>query len=300
VSFACIDIGSNTVRMLIADRYGSEKIYFRRVTRLAGNFSSGVLAPQSMQRTLSALVDFRQKLDLSGVKKIWAVGTAALRAAENAAEFLALAHAQAGFTIDIIDGEREAHLSSKGILGVLDPVPERSLLFDIGGGSTEFVLYDGDISGTVSLELGVVRLLESYPDKALRQKRITQELEAFFAAETWQEWLLLSPDFTLVGTAGTVTTLAALALALEPYEGSRVNNLVLDIDWLENLEQKLLKLTPSARLKLAGMEEGREEIILPGIELLKVLLGQTGKKSFRVSDAGILEGLLLEAMREAV
>lgn len=298
---AFIDVGSNSVRMLIADADGSKRDYFRRITRLAGaRETHGMLSTESINRTLETLEEFRFHLNTAKVKKVTAVGTAALRNAGNAVDFVALALQQSGIQIDIIKGEREARLSCLGMLEVLTPVPESALLFDIGGGSTELILSQQKPEYQTSLELGAVRLLEDFADPYQRRDHISKILEPFFASQRWRDWSARNTSFMLVGTAGTVTTLAALRLNMREYDARRVNNQVVDLDWLQNIERTLKKLSPTERLKLAGMEKGREEIILPGIEVAIALLYHSGRNSFLVSDAGVLEGLLLESQQQTV
>lgn len=298
---AVIDVGSNTVRMLIASPNAEGNLLFRQVTRLAGA-SDPVrgLADASMERTLAALVKFRRRLDAEKVGRVVAVGTAALRNASNAHVFLDRVEARTGLRIEVVSGEREALLSSRGMLSVLDPLPDRALLFDVGGGSTELILYNDGLVGQASLSLGAVRLLEDFSDPSERKDYIRAQLTAFFAGPLWRSWIAGGPAFDLVGTAGTVTTLAALQLKLGRYDGSRVNNLIISADWLSDLELMLAAMTPEERLGLVGMELGREEIILPGLELVMLIMTFAARQSLRVSDAGILEGLLAETQKPKV
>ncbi len=295
---AAIDIGSNTLRMLIAETRGSrlhQPVYFRHATRLAGGLDPQLgLAKESIERTLLALEDFATRLNRAGVSRVRAVGTAALRDASNSADFLAQVKARTGLAIDVIDGRTEGQLSCLGMLSVLDPAPSQALLFDIGGGSTELILHDSAVAARASLPLGAVRLFEDYPQCAARQACISKALRAAFDPPDWRDWFQRYPDFELIGTAGTVTTLAALKLKMRTYQGKRVNNLILENSWLRGLLSQLSDLEPPQRLALPGMEAGREDIILPGLEIVIALLGITQKGKIRVSEAGILEGLLLE------
>jgi len=297
---AAIDVGSNSIRMLLQGPDGSvlaEPRYFREVTRLAGDFHPETgLAPGSMTRALDVLVHFAGLLRHYRVEKVRAVGTAALRQAVNAGEFIENVRRQTGLTIEIIDGDREAALSCRGILSVLDPLPKRALLFDIGGGSTEIILLDeGEICLQQSFPLGVVRLIEDYPEPGQCLQPIRQELIPFFENSTWKSWQQDAAPVELVGTAGTVTTLAALKLRMVEYDSRRVNNLVLERDWLEAMCRQLTGLSLNERAALPGMEEGRTDVIIPGLQIVNFLLASAGSDALRVADAGLLEGLLLPA-----
>ncbi|MCF6179578.1 MAG: Ppx/GppA family phosphatase [Geopsychrobacter sp.] len=295
---AAIDVGSNTVRMLVAEGELEpllNPVYFRQVTRLGGGFDpqTGLAAP-SMDRTLAALGEFTTQLKTHHVNRVRAIGTAALRRAANADTFLAKVKHQTGIVIDIISGETEAALSCRGILSVLRPVPECALLFDIGGGSTEIILLENShIQYQQSLALGVVSLLEDYPDFDRRSQHIEKILSSVRNNPTWQRWMEEGQPVGLVGTAGTLTTLAALKLAMTQYDASRVNNLILQRDWLNELAVFLLPLSLPQRAALPGMEKGRADLILPGLQIVESLMACAQADELRVSDAGLLEGLLL-------
>lgn len=296
---AAIDVGSNTVRMLLAKRVDSLLLspqYYRQVTRLAGELNPATgLAPQSIERTLQALEQFSKILSQHQITDITTVGTAALRNASNSDFFIKQLSYRTGLDLEIIDGETEAGLSCGGILSVLDPPPKRALLFDVGGGSTEIILFSqGEICLQKSLNLGAVRLCESYLDPNSRQKAIQQELLVFAAEPVWREWQRDGISVELVGTAGTVTTMAAVKLKMAKYDGSRVNNLILERCWLNEMTTYLTDLTLEQRQVLPGMEKGRGDIIVPGLQIVCELLDLVGSKSLRAADAGLLEGILLK------
>jgi exopolyphosphatase/guanosine-5'-triphosphate,3'-diphosphate pyrophosphatase len=179
----------------------------------------------------------------------------------------------------------------------LEPQPETSLIVDLGGGSTEFVLWHrGRTRLHRSYPLGVVRLAEDapQPDDQLRQiASVLDSLRCTLVEEGW--WpVAAGPDCRLVGTAGTVTTLAALHLRMADYDWRRINNLELQRDTLEDLLQRLVPLSVREREALPGMEPGRGDLILPGLRVILALLEGFGRKSLTVSDFGLLEGLLLD------
>jgi exopolyphosphatase/guanosine-5'-triphosphate,3'-diphosphate pyrophosphatase len=296
---AAIDVGSNSVRMLLQPVDKNILFtpkYFRQVTRLAGGFNpeSG-LAPKSMIRTLDALAQFAEILRRYKVEKIKAVGTEVLRQAINSSVFIEKAKKQTDLSIEIIDGEAEAGLSCRGILSVLNPQPERALLFDLGGGSTEIILLDkSKVCLQKSLPLGVVRLFEDHPDSIHYIEEIQRILTPFIESSLWCEWQQDAVPIELVGTAGTVTTLAALKLEMDEYDGSLVSNLVLEKSWIEKISILLKTLPLKKRVELPGMEEGRADVIVAGVQIVSCLLDIVGRDSLRVVDAGLLEGLLQE------
>ncbi len=295
---AAIDVGSNTIRMLLAEKKHQQLIhprYFRQVTRLAQNHSAQhYLSADSIERSLHTLESYARHLDDLQVTDVRAVGTAALRHARNATEFLRQVKLKTGLDIEIIDGETEAELSSSGILSVIDPPPTRALMFDIGGGSTEFILFEsGRICHQTSLPLGVVRLFEQFDNPEDCRNTIIQSLAPFLADPRLRKWQQDSQPVDLIGTAGTVTTLAAMKLKMTEYDSTRVNNQLLSKNWLQQTARMLERSSLEQRQQLAGLEQGRDDIIYPGIQLVILLLELLSCDSVRVSDAGLLEGLLL-------
>jgi exopolyphosphatase/guanosine-5'-triphosphate,3'-diphosphate pyrophosphatase len=293
---AAIDIGSNTVRLLIGDVNPDGALsplrYVRRVTRLAGGFTDQRgLAPESMERTLSALHEFQDICRQHRVNNLLAVGTAAFRTACNGCSFAEQIRASTRIPVEIITGEEEARLTASGVLLALSETPLNTLIFDIGGGSTEFVhMVDGNVLWTDSLPLGVVRLCEEHKDP--------KEIEAFVHRLLNRIQRQVESCSTpggsqpiLVGTAGTVTSLAAMDMKMTRYDWQRVNNYHLQKSRLESLALELGGLTPSQRETLPGLEAGRGDLIMPGLQVVLALLDIFQTNQLTVSDFGILEGL---------
>lgn len=300
--FASVDVGTNTVRLLIAqvrnDTIEPVRI-FRHITRLGGGFSpeSG-LAPDAAERTLSALRQIAVLCREAGVTRLRAVGTAVLRRAPDGNAFAARVRNETGLPLEIIDGDEEARLSALGIRSVLDPVPEISLIVDIGGGSTEFVLTKGsDILFARSYYLGVVSLCESHPLAFEQGDQIAGVLDHLFRDLARDGLDILASDGTVVGTAGTVTTMAALKLQMREYDPHRVNNLQITRSELDELLKMLEPLSIEEREALPGMEKGRGDLILPGIRIVRAVLERFDRNALTVSDAGLLEGVLLSLDR---
>lgn len=297
---ASIDAGSNTLRLLIGDVVDGHvvpHVYRRQICRLAGNMSpTEGLAPESMERTLAVFRDFAAACDEAGVSAIRAVGTAAFRQATNGEAFARRVQETTGLPLTILNGEDEARYAALGVLAALDPLPEQALIVDIGGGSTEFILCRQQrVLWSASYPIGVVRLTEGHASAPARRAALDRligaacaELRAACASQ-----IVYPESLTLVGTAGTVTTLAALDMSMTDYDGARVNNYRMTLASLTDWYRRLLPLSVAEREALPGMEKGRGDLILAGLEILLTLLRTLRGNHLVVSDFGILEGLLL-------
>lgn len=294
---AVIDVGSNTVRLLIGEcRDGILQScrYHRRITRLAGAISAdNMLAEASMSRTIAALQSYSEILESQGVTEVKAVGTAALRRAANRPEFIDRVRLQTGIAIDVIDGLEEARLMATGALSVIDPRPESALIIDIGGGSTEFVcVIDEQVVFQKSYPMGVVQLCEEFTDRESRHtyiKSILSDLQ-----EQLEQKQLATDHLQLIGTAGTITTLAAIDLKMTQYDPALINNHHLDFVWLNETLTHLCSLTDTQREELDGMEKGRGDLIVPGLEIVCRLVEMFRRDKLIVADSGLMEGALLD------
>ncbi len=296
--YASIDLGTNTVRLLIAavGSGGMEPLHIsRRITRLGGGFTreSG-LSPEARQRTVAALVEFAADLARHGVTNLRAVATSAVRDAVNGAEFCAEVRDRTGILLEVISGEEEGALTLRGVCTALGEPDETLLAFDVGGGSTEFTLADGGAPCFIrSLPLGVVRLTEGKQEPAAMSDKIDRELGKL-ASELAGAGVVVDPSrTTLVGTAGTATTLAAIDLGMTDYDYRRVNGHWLPRGKVAAILRQLLALTPRERLAVPGMEKGREDLIVAGGLVTLKAIDCFGFDGMKVSDFGLLEGVLL-------
>jgi exopolyphosphatase/guanosine-5'-triphosphate,3'-diphosphate pyrophosphatase len=297
---AAIDAGSNTLRLLIGKVQNGKVaplLYERRICRLAGGFKDEEgLSPEAKERTLFAFQRFAEICEKNNVSKVRVVGTAAFRQAINGESFADKVRSTTQLPLTIISGEEEAETMTAGVLSALNPVPDNALIVDIGGGSTEFVLCSkGKVLWARSLPLGVVRLAEGYENPEARQCSIAQTLTLFKAelarACVFNDVKIAS--LALVGTAGTVTTLAALDQQMIEYDWRQINNYLMPLSRILYWREQLAPLTPAERESLPGMEAGRGDLIPAGIEIILGLMQQLNNPSLTVSDFGILEGLLL-------
>ncbi len=313
---AGIDIGTNTIRLLVtatSDSSHQELFSGRTITRLGqGLDRTGALAPDAQERTFKALEEYAAIIASHSVERTSAVGTSALRNAANAAEFIAGAKQRAGIDITVISGEEEAQLTLLGVRRALSPVSgageeplASALVIDIGGGSTELIVTrQGSIASMESLPLGAVYLTERFVhhDPPLGdeldslRKAVTRELDALHAKNIRPASLT-----TCAGTAGTITTLAAMDQELKEYDPARINGYVLSKASLDSIVAMLCVTTLDARRTIAGLEHGREDIILAGAIIAQEIMGRCGTRAMLVSDWGLREGIvfdLYEKMRK--
>lgn len=295
---AAIDVGSNTVRLLLGEVVAGRVepfLYERRITRLKGGQTAhGHLADAAMQRTAQALQEFVSLLRAHTPRSCRAVGTAALRQAPNAARFLRQVQEDLGLSIDIASGDEEARLSASGVLAALSPRPAASLIVDIGGGSTEFILLKHDVvQFQVSIPLGVVALAESGLSETAIADLIAGQVDSVFSSLS-QYHSPSSIPLSLVGTAGTATTLAAMHLCMTRYDWRRVNNCRLPASELERMRCQLSALPVDQREALPGMEAGRGDLILHGIAIFQAIMRRLEVSEMTISDFGLLEGVLLD------
>lgn len=301
---ATIDLGSNTVRLLVADvepgRAGWRAVdQDQKVTRLAeGLAATGCLAEAAMARTRATTVEFVRRARAAGAARIEVVATSAVREAGNGRQFAAAVGEATGAVVRVISGAEEARLTLRGALHALQPVEGPTIVFDIGGGSTEYVLTRaGAVDAAVSLRLGVVPLAEQYPFPGPVDRDRYAALSADVGAQL-AHGLPLSIRSAgaarLVGTAGTVTTLAALDLGLARYDVSRVHGHRLSHDAVAALLARLGALDVRARAALPCLEPGRADLIVAGIAIVVETMACLGALEVVVSDHGLREGLLLE------
>ena len=304
--FAAIDIGSNTVRLLIMEV--SAKGDFREIDseRVICRLGEGLhteqrLLEHRMAFTLEALENFRDRCRRHGDIPIQVVATSAVREASNREEFVRRAKEQAGLTGEVIPWEEEARLTLAGVFWKLPHENKTILTFDIGGGSTEFILSQGNqVIATAGSALGVVRLTERFitrhPSDAGEYRTLIDHLREEFATVKSQ---LGNPiPEGVIGTAGTVTTLAALDRNIFPYDPEAIHGTVLPRKNIEILQEDLKRRSLAERLQLKPLERGREDLIIAGTALVLETLSAFQSDLLTVSEYSLREGLLLKAFTE--
>ena len=303
--FAGIDIGTLTCRLLIADFASGHPLTELRSERRILRLGEGVdqtkrLSSAAMDRVIHCLQEWRNVIDGYHVEATAVVATSAVRDAANRDDFLKRVKREAGFEVEVISGEEEARRTLLGIHSGLPAGVTDILALDIGGGSTEFILdRPGRKPIVQSIDIGVVRLCERVlhhdPPTAeeLQQARdwVTRETKAAIADMSDYR------QVTFVGTAGTVTSLAAMAQKLPTYEPARIHNYVLRLETIRDLEHTLLSRTKAERVGLSGLEKNREEVIAAGAIIVRTIMETLEREECLVSDLGLREGVLIDLGR---
>ncbi len=310
-AYAAIDSGSNTFRMLIAkpaeehNKLPWHTIHYdHRIIRLAeGLQQHGALSEAAMVRALNGYREFAKALAEHNIpqQRLMAVATAAVREASNGHVFAARVQSETGIQLQIIDGNQEAAWSLQGACAVLPPEIQRSmLLFDIGGGSTECIrAYHGVARDAISRKIGVVKLFETHvhsdPPNMKEYNAMLAATEQHLAAveASWKENSTL-PEH-LVGTAGTVTTIAAMLMDMKTYCAERINNYTIEKQDFLQLRDQLLAMTYQERAAMTGMDAGRADLIIAGIAIMETMMKRWGYDAIITTDASLLEGAWMAA-----
>jgi len=298
---ATIDIGTNSVLLLVADSEGgalSPVLERATVTRLGeGVDRNRRLLDSACERTLACLTDYAAELSKLGVDRLDAVGTSAMRDAVGGQEFVARAAAILGVAPRVIDGNEEARLTFAGALSGLSQTGKVTV-FDIGGGSTEIIVGSSSaserrIAAAISLDIGSVRLFERHvqsdPPSAEELRNVQRDIALALADAPKPE-----PGATLVGVAGTITQLAALELELVQYDSTRVHGYTLTRSAVDRLLTHLASLTLAQRRVLPGMEPARADVLVVGSAIAQAVLEWSGAAELVVSDRGVRWGLAEE------
>jgi exopolyphosphatase/guanosine-5'-triphosphate,3'-diphosphate pyrophosphatase len=302
VRFAGVDIGTLTCRLLIADVPTDGRLTELRSERRILRLGEGVdqtkqLSVAAMDRVIQCLREWQKLIDAAHVNATVAVATSAVRDAANRDEFLNRVKHDAGFEVELISGEEEARRTMLGIrsglpLGVTDV-----LTLDIGGGSTEFILdRPGHQALVRSIDIGVVRLCERLLHHDPPTNDEVREAREWVARETNAAVADMGnyQTATFVGTAGTITSLAAMAQKLPTYEPVRIHNYQLQLTTIQELEQTLLSRKKADRAGLPGLEKGREEVIAAGAIIIRTIMETLGLSAVLVSDLGLREGVVID------
>ncbi len=280
--FAVIDIGSNSVRlMFVADG----KVLYKSLntTRLGeGLAHAATLLPVAIERTAQAVAHFYQKAREDGAQRVFAFATAAVRTAENRAEFLNRVKQLCALEIEVVSGEEEAELGVLGALGKGD-----GGVIDIGGASTEIVVKsDGKLIYKKSLDIGVVRLKDRYGRNADDIRMAAKQAATEFGAIPKTEFFC--------GIGGTATTLAAQYLGLQAYDSARITGTEIPVVELKRLADKLSAMSVDEIAALPCMPQGRADVIVGGAILLATLMEKFGFLTLTISDRDNLEGYAIK------
>jgi exopolyphosphatase/guanosine-5'-triphosphate,3'-diphosphate pyrophosphatase len=303
--FASVDIGSNTIRLLIMEADGCgdfrEVESERAITRLGeGLHAEKRLLPHRIDLAVDTLRSFQQRCRRYGEVPMKLVATSAVREAANQEEFIQRVHDELGLKVDVIPWEEEARLTLEGVFWKLPDDGKPIVTFDIGGGSTEFIASHGRrVEAVAGTSLGVVRLTERFIQHHPVDADEYRALHDFLAGELADVKARLGnpqPEL-LIGTAGTVTTLAAMEHDIYPYDPEKVHGLTLPRHRIEHLNDDLKAKSIEERLKIRTLEEGREDLIIAGTAIVLATMATFGCEVLTVSEYSLREGILIDAFR---
>jgi exopolyphosphatase/guanosine-5'-triphosphate,3'-diphosphate pyrophosphatase len=297
---AGIDCGTNSIRLLVADVHpetGELIELDRRMTivRLGqGVDRTGRLAPEALERTFAACREYAAVVKELGAERLRFVATSASRDAENRDEFVRGVVGILGVEPEVITGDQEAEFSFTGATGEL-PGDDRRLVVDIGGGSTEFVVGVRHVEAARSVDIGCVRLTERHvrhdPPTADEIAAIRADVRA--AMDLAAENVPLTEAGTLVGLAGSVTTVAAIALGLPEYDSTKVHHSRISRARVDEVVARLLGSTHDERAAIPVIHPGRVDVIVAGALVLAEIMERTGATEVVVSEHDILDGIAL-------
>ncbi|MBC2885582.1 Ppx/GppA family phosphatase [Ochrobactrum sp. CM-21-5] len=315
--YAALDLGTNNCRLLIASptRPGQFRVVdaFSRIVRLGEGLSAtGKLSDSAMQRAIDALKICRDKLNGRKIRRARLIATEACRSASNGEAFLARVHEETGLDLEIVDRQTEARLAVSGCGTLVARETDAIVLFDIGGGSSEIALIDVSqrrsprlaehITAWTSLPVGVVTLAERFGGRHVTAESFeamvghVTELLSGFAERHCLGNLATSPRFHLLGTSGTVTTLAGIHLGLERYDRRRVDGMWMGADDVTQMTSRLLSWDFDARVANPCIGADRADLVLAGCAILDAIRKVWPSEKLLVADRGLREGILTELM----
>ncbi|MFC9859613.1 MULTISPECIES: Ppx/GppA phosphatase family protein [unclassified Streptomyces] len=312
---AAIDCGTNSIRLLVADAdpaTGEIVELDRRmqIVRLGqGVDRTGRLAPEALERTFAACREYAAVIEELGAARVRFVATSASRDAENSGEFVRGVLDILGVEPEVISGDQEAELSFLGATKELaggDHLAKPYLVVDIGGGSTEFVVGDDEVRAARSVDIGCVRMTERHlvrdgvvvdPPTHGAVTAIRADIDA--ALDLAQETVPIGEAATLVGLAGTVTTVAAIALGLTEYDPAAIHHSRISFEQVQEITGRLLSSTHEERAAIPAMHPGRVDVITSGALVLLAVMKRTGAQEVVVSEHDILDGIAWSAASHA-
>jgi exopolyphosphatase/guanosine-5'-triphosphate,3'-diphosphate pyrophosphatase len=313
--YGALDLGTNNCRLLIAraDKDGFRVLdAFSRTVRLGeGLAKSGELSGAAIERSIDAIRICASKMRRRGVTRMRAIATEACRTARNGADFIERVARETGIRFDVIPPVEEARLAARSVAPLLDHAHKGALVFDIGGGSTELIWLDlsrgiADIVGWASMPLGVVTLAEHFhphADDPATYEKMVAEVEGRFRALSLAAVSAggaeLPTEFHLLGTSGTVTTIAGLHLNLERYDRTKVDGVWLDKKSVLSVIDQLTSMTRDQRAAHPCVGPERAELVIPGVAILAALYRLWPAERLRVADRGLREGMLIALMEGA-
>ena len=307
-NIASIEIGSNSIRMLIAETsdFGESfrEIYRKRViTRIGEDFNSNqieTLKQAPIERSVMALGEFFDIAKKFGVTYSFLVATGVIRKAVNGNDFISLVSKKFGRNVEIISGEEEADLTCKGVLFALNQSEGPFLIFDLGGGSTEFILVQNGEENIMSLNLGAVVLTQDYlyddPPSKEQIDRLISYIEGIFNCNLYDFTKIENEEFSLIGTGGSAFTLATIIKEMKKKDFTEKDESVTSLKKgeIEGVFEKIRAVPALERLNFKGIEKGREDTILAGTAMVIKIMDYFHRDEIVISYSDILEGILIK------
>ena len=307
-NLASIEIGSNSIRMLIAETsdFGKSfrEIYRKRmITRIGEDFNNNqmkTLKQVPIERSVMALGEFFDIAEKLGVTYPFLVATGVIRKAVNGNDFISLVSKKFGRNVEMISGEEEADLTCKGVLFALNQSEGPFLLFDLGGGSTEFVLVQNGEEKIMSLNLGAIVLTQDYlyndPPSEGQINRLISYIEGIFNCHLYDFTKIENEEFSLIGTGGSAFTLARIIKEMKKKGLAEKDEGVTSLKKgeIEGVFEKIRAVPALERLNFKGIEKGREDTILAGTAMVIKIMDYFHKDEIVISYSDILEGILIK------
>ncbi len=303
---ASIDIGTNTILLLIADILadGSVKVLHDEqvIARLGkGVDSERMINQETFRRVAGFLRTYKETCDRFSVGKICAVGTSAVRDAKNREQFIAEMEEQSGIRIEVLSGNDEAQWTYRGGIAEFSGKAERYSVVDIGGGSTEIIVGDSkDIITKVSIDIGSVRLTERILKDSPPETAALIEADEFIASQIPPDAVRQISSTFAIGVAGTLTTLAAVHQKLPAYNPEKISGYTLSVNDVGAMFGLLKDKSVSQIAAFPQISAGREDIILAGIMILMGYMGASKLQQINVSDRGLRYGILYREMERQI
>lgn len=287
---AVVDIGTNSTRLLIAEQKSQEVNTIKTgliTTRLGeGIGKQPYLLEAAMERTIEALLDFKQIISGSKVDKVVVAATSAVRDADNREEFLRAVKNRLGWQVQVLTGPEEAEMSYSGAVTGLNKDVQNPVVIDIGGGSTEFIWFGDNRLNCVSRRLGAVRMTEQ--DSSLQS--IRDALADLLGS-------IKTAGFkNLLGVGGTLTTLAAIDQEMVRYDPGKIHGYFLKQERVQAILDRLAAMTHEERLRVPGLEPQRADIITAGVKIAAAVLEGLDAEGIVVSETGIMHGMIFRAL----
>lgn len=293
MNIAVVDIGTNSTRLLIAEVYAGGEVRVLKTGLITTRLGEGIgkqayLLTPAVDRTVEAMLNFRQIILESGAEEVITAATSAVRDAANQRDFLAEVKQRVGWDVRVLPGDEEARLSYLGVVRGLKADFCDGVVIDIGGGSTEFIWTGSGVLNCASLKIGAVRMTENGSRLADIREMLVGSLIPIKASGAGR----------LVGVGGTLTTLAAVDQEMEIYDPAKVHGYFLTRQRIQDILDRFEKMTLEERKRVPGIQPQRADIITAGVRIALAVVDGLGTDGITVSETDIMYGLLYQAVEK--